>query len=56
MADAVDGGVGIAVHHGCPDLDLPTAQCTECAIVLNCEVNDGDRDRPGTIFDVAIPD
>lgn len=56
MADAVDGGVGAAAHHGCADLTLPTAQCRECQIVLEAEVYGDDLDRQGTVFDAALPD
>lgn len=37
MADQLDGGVGAAVHRGCPDPSIPTANCYECALVLEDE-------------------
>ena len=40
MADALDGGRGEAVHHGCPDPGVLTADCHECALVLEAEVDD----------------
>ena len=55
MADAVDGGTGFAVHHGCPDDSIPTAQCLECNLVLDAEVSGDHLARVGTVFDPALP-
>ena len=48
MADVADGGIGPLAHHGCPDDTIPTADCTECAIVLDAEVEG--RGRRPTMF------
>lgn len=48
MADVADGGTGPHAHHGCPDYSIPTADCTECAIVLDAEVEG--RGRRATMF------
>lgn len=48
MADVADGGRGPLAHHGCPDYSIPTADCTECAIVLDAEVEG--RGRRPTMF------
>lgn len=53
MADAVDGGRGALIHHGCPDPTIPTAQCAECHLVLDVEV-DNAPGRDGTVFDPAL--
>lgn len=53
MADAVDGGVGAMVHHGCPDDTIPTAKCLECYLVLDAEISGGAEGRRGTVFDVG---
>jgi len=43
MADILDGGVGPDAHHGCPDTNVPTAQCPECHLVLDAEVTENPR-------------
>ena len=51
MADLLDGGVGEDVHHGCPDPAIPTAECTECRLVLHVEA----PDFPGAFTLLANP-
>lgn len=40
IADKLDGGVGPHLHRGCEDPNVPTAQCRECRIVEEAEIDD----------------